>query len=151
MKNFRFRLNKTEEQFRNNIDSVMMYDRPETFLFFKNYGKGLSFIENNELIKGVYLNSSDKAHDGFRNGSSIRVRFHGKIIRNDEGYFFTGWIYPDPLTFLIILYTFFAFMFNSESIAFMIFPAVVTAMFIAGFISLTKKCFSELSFMASGE
>lgn len=153
MQKFCFRLNKSEEQFRNNIDTAMMYDKPKTVMFFTQYGKGLSFTENGNYIRGVFLNSSDK-DDGFssyRQGSSIRVRFHGKIIRNDEGDFFSGWIYPDPFSFLLIAFIFVFFIFNGESAAAIIFPAFATTLFIAGFVSLTQKCFKELSFIASGE
>lgn len=153
MQKFCFRLSKSEEQFRKNIDTAMMYDKPETVMFFTQYSKGLSFTQNEDIIKGVYLQSSDK-EDGFsssRRGQSIRVRFYGKIIHNDEGDFFSGWIYPDPFSFLLIASVFIAFIFNSESAAAIIFPTFVTALFVAGFISLTQKCFKELSFIASGE
>lgn len=151
MQKFCFRLNKTEEQFRHNIDTSIIYDAPETFLFSKNYGKGLSFTRNDEIIKGVYLQNSDKIDESFKRGVSIRVCFHGKIIHNDDGDFFTGWIYPDPLQLLFIICVFFSFLFFGETMIQKIISVVATAAFLFGFSSLTQKCFKELSFITSGE
>lgn len=150
MQKFCFKLNKSEERFRQNIDSSMIYDQPETFLFSKRYGKGLSFTQNGDIIKGVYLQCSDK-DDDFRHGSSIRTRFYGKIIHKDDGVYFSGWIYPDLIPLLIMIAAFFAFLSESEGIPQMIIPTVATAVFLICDITLSNKCFKELSFMASGE
>lgn len=151
MQKFCFKLSKTEEQFRHNIDTAMMYDKPEIFLFFKNYGKGLSFTKNDEIISGVYLQNSDKSEDSLHNGVSIRARFRGKIISNDDGCFFTGWIYPDPIGLAVVIYTFLMFLILSEAMFPKLFAAGATAFFLHGYMTLISKCVKELSFIATGE
>ena len=151
MQKFCFRLNKTEERFRDNIDASIIYNPPETFLFFKNYSQRLSFTQNGDTIKGVYLQCSDKESDSLRHGSSIRARFHGKITEKEDGVYFSGWIYPDPVGFAVIIYTFLMFLIYSETMFPKLFAAGTTVAFLCGYISLVSKCFKELSFMTTGE
>lgn len=151
MQKFCFKLSKTEEQFRHNIDVSMTYDRPDEFLFFKNYGKGLSFTRNDEIITGVYLQNSDRPDESSARGASIRARFRGKIIHRDEGDFFIGWIYPDPIGLLVVLATFFSFLVYGEAVFVKAFSTIITIVVLFWYMSLTTKCFNELSFMASGE
>ena len=151
MQKFCFKLSKTEEQFRHNVDVSMVYDRPDRFLFFKNYGKGLSFTRNGETISGVYLQNSDKFDESFTRGASIRARFHGKIIHRDEGDFFTGWIYPDPIGLFIVLEVFFSFLIYNEAVFAKVFSTVITIIVLYWYMNLTTKCFNELSSIATGE
>ena len=151
MQRFCFRLSKSEELFRDNIDASIIYNPPETFLFFKNYSKGLSFTHNGDIIKGVYLQSSDKESDGLRHGASIRARFHGRLLKKDDGIYFSGWIYPDPIGFAFVMYTFLMFLIYSETVLPKLFAAATAIAFFYGYISLISRCFAELSFMTTGE
>lgn len=151
MLSFNFKLNQSENQLHKKIESIMNADIPHRGIFNnKLFSEGIHFNRNDEIVSGTFLDFNE--YETTRRGSPIRANFHGKIISTDDGYYFKGWIYPNPIEFIFITVIVCIFLYGGiENPVSAIIAIIVYAIFLWGFNKLSKECYKELEYIFSGK
>lgn len=112
---FTFELdNITEETVHKRIDTIISYDRTEKGFFgLPIYSAGLHFERNDRVVSGIFT-EEDELEGTRRRGAAPKTRFKGKFKENNGKVIFDGFIFPDLITIMFLVFLLYESLIVSE-------------------------------------